>query len=95
MVLDFDQPVRRMAEEFIPVSKVILQALMSLPRVYMARNLPAEQLRSNNTHSLAANPQVMLQPTLSAHLPCELLSLETMHRWILCEQRPLLVTSDL
>ena len=35
--------------------------------------------------SASANPSLMLQPMLSNELPCELLSLETMHRWILCE----------
>ena len=38
--------------------------------------------------SVSTNPGLMLQPLLSNELPCELLSLETMHRWILCEQQP-------
>ena len=28
----------------------------------------------------------MLQPLVSNELPCELLPMETMHRWILCEE---------
>lgn len=43
--------------------------------------------------SASANPGLMLQPLLSNELPCELLSLETMHRWILCKPHPL-VTCD-
>ena len=62
---------------------MIVQALMSLPKVLMRRHLPAEQLRSQATLSVSKHPQLMLQPTLSAELPCEFLSLETMNRWIL------------
>ena len=67
----------------LPPSQVIVQALMSLPKVLMRRHLPAEQLRSQATLSVSKHPQLILQPTLSAELPCEFLSLETMHRWIL------------
>ncbi len=65
--------------------QVVLQALMSLPKIYLNRNLPADQLRKQNVLSLSQAPQLMLQPTLSGNLPCEFLSLETIHRWILCE----------
>ena len=111
MIVDYEHPVRKMAEEFIPLSKLILQATMSLCKVFVRcvcvcvcvccvmvcrwctnvpppphrRNLPAEQLRTQNVLSVSANPQMMLSPTLSNELPCEFLSLETMHRWILCE----------
>ena len=64
---------------------MIVQAVMSLPKVYISRNLPADQLRKQNVLSLSQTPQLMLQPTLSGQLPCEFLSLEAMHRWILCE----------
>ena len=43
----------------------------------------AEQLRSQAILSISKHPQLMLQPTLSTELPCEFLSLETIHRWIL------------
>ena len=39
--------------------------------------------------SASANPNLMLQPMLSNELSCDLLSLETMHRWILCTPPPL------
>ena len=58
---------------------------MSLPKVYISRNLTADQLRKQNVLSISNTPAIMLQPTLSGELPCEFLSLETMHRWILCE----------
>lgn len=64
---------------------MIVQAVMSLPKVYISRNLPADQLRKQNVLSLSQMPQLMVQPTLSGQLPCEFLSLEAMHRWILCE----------
>lgn len=65
--------------------QVIVQAVMSLPKVYISRNLPADQLRKQNVLSLSQTPQLMLQPTLSGQLPCEFVSLEAMHRWILCK----------
>ena len=67
--------------------QVILQAVMSLPKVYISRNLTADQLRKQNVLTISSTPATMLQPTLSGELPCEFLSLETMHRWILCELR--------
>ena len=66
-------------------SQVIVSAVMSLRGVYHRRHLPADQLRSQGVLSLSQNPQLMLQPVLSNELPCEILSLETVHRWILCE----------
>ncbi len=69
--------------------QVILQAVMSLPKVYISRNLTADQLRKQNVLSISNTPGTMLQPTLSGELPCEFLSLETMHRWILCESQEL------
>jgi len=83
MIVEYDHPIKKMAEEFIPLSKVILHALMSLPKVFVRRHLPAEQLRSQAILSISKHPQLMLQPTLSTELPCEFLSLETIHRWIL------------
>ena len=65
--------------------QVILQAVMSLPKVYVSRNLTADQLRKQNVLSISNTPATMLQPTLSGELGCEFLSLEKMHRWILCE----------
>ena len=64
--------------------QVILQAVMSLPKIYMSRNLTADQLRKQNVLSISGNPQTMLSPTISGELPCEFLSLEIMQRWILC-----------
>lgn len=134
MILDYENPIKKMTEEFIPLSKVlvclilliesvltisypssilfvflpylffawylifvpfllpfplplqiILQAVMSLSKVYVSRNLTADQLRKQNVLSISSMPQAMLTPTLSGELPCEFLSLESMHRWILCK----------
>lgn len=53
--------------------------------VYQRRNLPADQMRGQQTLSLSGNPMNMLNPDLSGELPCETLSLAAIVRWILCE----------
>jgi NCK-associated protein 1 len=83
MLTEYDHALRKISEDFTPLAKVIVQAVMSLRPLYQRRNLPAYQLRSQGQLSARANPNVMLQPMLSNELPCDLLSLETMHRWIL------------
>ena len=85
MLVDFENPVKKMVEEFIPLAKLILQAIMSLQNIYLRRNVSGDQLRSQGTLSLSQNPGTMLNPSSSNELSCEFLSLETMHRWILSE----------
>ncbi|CAI8006773.1 Nck-associated protein 1-like, partial [Geodia barretti] len=88
MFTEYDHALRKISEDFIPLAKVIVQAVMSLRPLYQRRNLPAYQLRSQGQLSASANPNLMLQPMLSNELSCDLLSLETMHRWILCTPPP-------
>jgi NCK-associated protein 1 len=83
MFTEYDNALRKISEDFTPLSKVIVGAVMSLRPLYQRRNLPAFQLRTQGNLSASSNPGMMLQPMLSNELPCELLSLESMHRWIL------------
>jgi len=45
MIVDYEQPVRRLADEFVPHTKLLSGALRSLWPVYVQRNLTADQWR--------------------------------------------------
>ncbi|XP_003382558.1 PREDICTED: nck-associated protein 1-like [Amphimedon queenslandica] len=83
MIVEFEHPIRRMSEEFQPISKIVAQAVLSLYKVFVRRNLPADQMRQQQVLNLSGNPNTFLAPNLSGELPCETLSLESMTKWIL------------
>ena len=72
--------------------QIVAQAVLSLGKILIRRNLPADQFRSQQILSISGNPTVILNPNLSGELPCETLSLETITRWILCEYTYKLLT---
>ena len=43
--MDYDPPLKKLSEEFIPHSKLLVSALLSLQHVYLRRNLTAEKWR--------------------------------------------------
>ena len=45
MIMDYDPPLKKLSEEFIPHSKLLVSALLSLQHVYLRRNLTAEKWR--------------------------------------------------
>lgn len=45
MITDFDPPLRKLAEEFVPHSKLLLSAVMSLWPVYFNRTLSVDKWR--------------------------------------------------
>lgn len=45
MIVDYEQPVRRLADEFVPHTKLLSGALRSLWPVYVQRNLTADKWR--------------------------------------------------
>lgn len=45
MIVDYEQPLRRLADEFIPHTKLLAGALRSLWPVYVQRNLTADKWR--------------------------------------------------
>ncbi|KAG1685800.1 Membrane-associated protein Hem [Nymphon striatum] len=83
MIMDYDPPVKKLSEEFIPHSKLLANALVSLQQVFPRRNLRADQWRSAQMLSLVANPAQMLNPAQTETMPCEYLSLDTMERWVI------------
>ncbi len=83
LIVDYESPLKKLSEEFVPHARVLTRALMSLAAIYPRRNLSAEQWRSAQMLSLVANPQQLLNPAHTETIPCEYLSLETIERWII------------
>jgi NCK-associated protein 1 len=45
MIMDYDPPIKKLSEEFIPHSKTLQTALLSLRGVFLGRNQSAEKWR--------------------------------------------------
>jgi NCK-associated protein 1 len=91
MIMDYDPPVKKLSDEFVPHAKLLVTALRSLCPIYGNRNLSAEKWRSDQRLSLVGNPGQLLKPSQTSTMSCEYLSLDTMERWIvfgfmLCHQ---------
>ncbi|KAL7636676.1 UNVERIFIED_CONTAM: hypothetical protein RMT77_012425 [Armadillidium vulgare] len=82
MIIDYESPIKKLNEEFVPHTKLLAAALSSLTSIYPRRNLPAHQWRSSLMLSLANIPAQLLNPAQTDTVPCEYLSLDTMERWI-------------
>lgn len=65
MIIDYEIPMKKLAEDFVPHSKLIYEALQSLTGIYKQKNGTADELRRNLTLNLSAAPNLMLQPSLS------------------------------
>lgn len=85
LIVEYDPPLKKLAEEFIPHSKLLCQSLISLHRVFPMRNLPAEEWRKSQILSLVATPSQMLNPAQTDIVQCEYLSLDVMERYIICK----------
>lgn len=83
MIIDYENPWKKFAEEFTPHAQRIGIALSSLIALYRRRNQGGDQMRQAQLLSLIVMPQQMLSPTASEIVPCEYVSLEEMTRWIL------------
>ncbi|XP_065156811.1 LOW QUALITY PROTEIN: membrane-associated protein Hem [Atheta coriaria] len=83
MVMEYENPFKKLSEEFVPYADILRSALESLHMYYMNRNVPADKLRNDSKLSLVANAKDLLKPTFSDHISCEYLSMEVMHKWII------------
>ncbi|XP_064476565.1 membrane-associated protein Hem-like isoform X2 [Ornithodoros turicata] len=83
MIIEYDPPLKKLSDEFVPHSKMLFQVLMSLQQVFPRRNLTADDWRKSQMLSLLVAPAQMLTPAQTETMPCEYLSLETMERWII------------
>ena len=82
MIEEYDPPLKRLSEEFVPHQRTLVNALLSLEEIYPRRNLSAEQWRVAQMLSLVSNPNTLLNPAHTDTIPCEYLSLEKMESWI-------------
>ncbi|CAI5765035.1 Uncharacterized protein PODLI_1B040521 [Podarcis lilfordi] len=82
MILEYENPLRKLMEEFGPHTKAVSNALLSLHFLFARRNHSADQWRSDQLFSLISNPANMLAPASSDTMACEYLSLEVLERWI-------------
>ncbi|XP_070532704.1 nck-associated protein 1-like [Ptychodera flava] len=92
MIIDYEHPLKKLCEEFVPHSNLVISALTSLQLVYPRRNLTADKWRAHNMLSLVTTPAHMLNPAQCDTMPCEYLSLDVMERWLvlgfmLCYQK--------
>ncbi|XP_047497315.1 membrane-associated protein Hem-like isoform X1 [Penaeus chinensis] len=83
MIMDYETPLRKLNEEFVPHAKLLSVALSSLWVLYPRRNLRADQWRAAQMLSLVSTPSQLLNPAQTDVMPCEYLSLDAMERWII------------
>ncbi|KAJ8298681.1 hypothetical protein KUTeg_022741 [Tegillarca granosa] len=83
MVIDYDNPMRKLAEEFVPHSRVVIPALLSLHKIYPKKNIPADQMRSLQVLSLLGEPAKIMNVPNTDMIQCEYLSQDSMEKWII------------
>uniref|UniRef100_A0A670Z313 NCK associated protein 1 like n=1 Tax=Pseudonaja textilis TaxID=8673 RepID=A0A670Z313_PSETE len=82
MIIEYENPLRKLLEEFGPHTKTVSHALLSLHFLFVRRNHSADQWRADQLFSLISNPANMLSPASSDTMACEYLSWEVLERWI-------------
>lgn len=83
MIIDYENPMKKLSEEFVPHAKLLLPALLSLHHFFVMRNLSTDEWRKSQILSLVGNPAHLLTPTCTDSLQCEYLSLDAMERYII------------
>ncbi|MCI4395608.1 hypothetical protein PGIGA_G00193990 [Pangasianodon gigas] len=83
MIIEYENHLKKLTEEFGPHTKSVTEALVSLQFVYPRRNLQAEQWRSAQLLSIINTPAAMINSETSDTMACEYLSVEVMERWII------------
>uniref|UniRef100_A0A8C5CSK3 NCK associated protein 1 like n=1 Tax=Gadus morhua TaxID=8049 RepID=A0A8C5CSK3_GADMO len=62
MLIEYEQPWKKLHEDFGPHTRLVTSAVLSLQMVYPRRNLPADQWRRAQLLSLLSAPANMLDP---------------------------------
>ncbi|KPM08243.1 hypothetical protein QR98_0067590 [Sarcoptes scabiei] len=78
MILDYEQPIKKLSEEFVSHSKLLQQALISFADIFPVRNVTANDWRNEQLFSLIANPENMLNPAQTPTVQCHYLSIDAM-----------------
>ncbi|ESO00384.1 hypothetical protein HELRODRAFT_101134 [Helobdella robusta] len=82
MIIDYDTPIKKLSEEFIPHSKCLSLALMSLSDAFKKRTQSADDWRASQFMSVLSEPNKLMHSLFSDTAQCEYLSLDLMERWI-------------
>jgi NCK-associated protein 1 len=82
MIIDYEAPMKKLSEEFVPHAKLLFNAVMSLNKIFCMRNLPADEWRKSQILSLVSTPSSMLNPAQTDVIQCEYLSLDAMERYL-------------
>lgn len=83
MIVDYENPLKKVAEQFVPHQQRVSTALQSVHEVYIRRNITGEQWRQSQIVSIISAPLQMLNPATSDVPPVEYLSMDTIQKWIL------------
>lgn len=83
MITDFEFPMKKLSEDFVPHSKLLVSALLSLSGAFNMRILGAEEWRKSQIFSIVANPSRISTPALTEAINCEYLSVDAMERYII------------
>lgn len=82
MIIDYENPMKKLSEEFIPHSKLLAQALLSLNQIFPMRTLTAQDWRKSQILGLVANPTQLFNPVQTDTIQCEYLSVDQLEKWI-------------
>lgn len=82
MIIDYEQPMKKLFEEFIPHSKLLSQALLSLHQIFPMRTITAQEWRKSHILSLVANPTQLFNPVQTDTIQCEYIPLDQLEKWI-------------
>uniref|UniRef100_A0A8R1DFA0 Membrane-associated protein gex-3 n=1 Tax=Caenorhabditis japonica TaxID=281687 RepID=A0A8R1DFA0_CAEJA len=82
MILDYENPLKKLHEDLAPLNRLIFSALTSVNSVYQRRNKTADMWRTSNVFSLTAAPGQILYAAQTDTIACEYLSLDVIDRWI-------------
>jgi hypothetical protein len=69
MVINYDPPLKKLSEEFVPHTRTLTHALLSLSAVYPRRNLSADQWHAAQMLSLVSNPSQLLTHIICSDQP--------------------------
>lgn len=94
MILDYEQPLKKLSEEFVPHSKPLHNALLSLKDIFLERNVDVTAWRQKHLFSLISDPDSMVNPVITDTAQCSYLSIDAMERYIVCKLTPLLSPLD-
>lgn len=83
MIIDYDIPLKKLSEEFVPHSKLLKSALISLWPIYPGRNSSADVWRTDQKLSLIGSPGQILKAAATDIMSVETLSLDKIEKWII------------